>query len=145
MSALIASRSPSQAEGAVYDPRSTHFASVARGLVSARLRIRTRSSPAWVYNSAVGAVVRRGFPVRDWMNEVQRGADGRPHGRGSTARRGEVLLPTVLRLGPSRFFFFSGEGLEPAHIHVQRDRALAKFWLAPVSLASSCRFGGPEL
>ncbi|MCB9727077.1 MAG: DUF4160 domain-containing protein [Deltaproteobacteria bacterium] len=54
-------------------------------------------------------------------------------------------MPTVLRLGPYRFFFYSDEGLEPAHIHVQRDRALAKFWLGPVSLATSYRFGGAEL
>jgi hypothetical protein len=54
-------------------------------------------------------------------------------------------LPTVLRIGPYRFFFFSNEGDEPAHIHVQRDRALAKFWLEPVSLAQSSYFPAHEL
>ncbi len=54
-------------------------------------------------------------------------------------------MPTVLRVGPYRFFFYSNEGHEPAHIHVQRDRALAKFWLGPVALASSYRFSGREL
>ncbi|MEZ4269283.1 MAG: DUF4160 domain-containing protein [Myxococcota bacterium] len=54
-------------------------------------------------------------------------------------------MPTVLRIGPYRFFFYSDEGVEPAHIHVQRDRALAKFWLTSVSLASSYRYSGREL
>jgi len=45
-----------------------------------------------------------------------------------------------MRLGAYRFFFYSNENGEPPHIHIQRDRALAKFWLKPVSLASSTRF-----
>ena len=28
-------------------------------------------------------------------------------------------VPTILRVGPYRFFFFSNENNEPAHIHVQ--------------------------
>ena len=44
-------------------------------------------------------------------------------------------MPTVARIGPYRFFFYGNEGLELAHIHVQRDRRLAKFWLDPVTLA----------
>jgi hypothetical protein len=51
-------------------------------------------------------------------------------------------VPTVARIGPYRFFFFSNEGSEPPHIHVQRDRALAKFWLRPVALASASAFAG---
>jgi len=54
-------------------------------------------------------------------------------------------MPTVARIGPYRFFFFANEGLEPAHIHVQRDRALAKFWLDQVALASSSGFAAHEL
>lgn len=54
-------------------------------------------------------------------------------------------MPTVERIGPYRLFFFSNEALEPPHIHVQRDRALAKFWLRPVALASSIGFAGREL
>ncbi len=54
-------------------------------------------------------------------------------------------MPTVLRHGPYRFFFYSNEGLEPAHIHVERDRAHAKFWLTPVSLARSSGFAAREL
>jgi hypothetical protein len=55
------------------------------------------------------------------------------------------MSPTVLRLGPYRLFFFSNEGTEPAHIHVQRDRKLAKFWLVPVNLAGSTGFSPREL
>lgn len=54
-------------------------------------------------------------------------------------------MPTVARIGPYRFFFFSNEGLEPRHIHVQRDRNLAKFWLDMVALASSVGFQAHEL
>ena len=54
-------------------------------------------------------------------------------------------MPTVLRIGPFRFFFYSNENGEPAHIHIQRDESLAKFWLKPVSLASSTRFSPKEL
>lgn len=54
-------------------------------------------------------------------------------------------MPVVLRVGPYRFFFYSNERGEPAHIHVQREQALAKFWLQPVALASSTGFGAQEL
>lgn len=54
-------------------------------------------------------------------------------------------MPTVLTLGPYRFFFYSNERGEPAHIHVRRDRALAKFWLEPVALAKSKHFSAHEL
>ena len=54
-------------------------------------------------------------------------------------------MPTVLRIGSFRFFFYSNEQGEPAHIHVQRDRMLAKFWLKPVSLAGSTRFSPRDL
>ena len=54
-------------------------------------------------------------------------------------------MPTILRIGPFRFFFYSNEQGEPAHIHVQRDRMLAKFWLDPVSLAGSTRFSARDL
>ena len=54
-------------------------------------------------------------------------------------------MPTVLRIGPFRFFFYSNENEEPAHIHIQRERMMAKFWLRPVALASSTRFSPKEL
>ncbi|MBK8246657.1 MAG: DUF4160 domain-containing protein [Gemmatimonadetes bacterium] len=46
-------------------------------------------------------------------------------------------MPTVLRLGPYRFYFYSQDGGEPAHIHVERDDNRAKFWLDPVRLQTS--------
>ncbi len=54
-------------------------------------------------------------------------------------------MPTFDRIRPYRFFFFSNEGLELPHVHVQRDHALAKFWLRPVALASTSGFPGHEL
>ncbi len=54
-------------------------------------------------------------------------------------------MPTVLRIGPYRFFFYSNEGTEPPHVHVQRERRLAKFWLDPVSLAAATGFAAHEL
>ena len=54
-------------------------------------------------------------------------------------------MPTILRIGAFRFFFYSNEGVEPTHIHVQSGSALAKFWLQPVHLANSAGFGAKEL
>ena len=54
-------------------------------------------------------------------------------------------MPTVLKIGPFRFFFYANEGQEPAHIHVQADNRLAKFWLQPVNLTSSIGFNAKEL
>ena len=50
-------------------------------------------------------------------------------------------MPTVLRIGPYRFFFYSNEGTEPPHIHVEAGDFEAKFWLQPVALASNHGFG----
>jgi hypothetical protein len=54
-------------------------------------------------------------------------------------------MPTVLRDGPYRFFFYAGDGHEPEHIHVERGDNVAKFWLDPVRLENSGGFGGSEL
>jgi len=54
-------------------------------------------------------------------------------------------MPTVLYIGAYRFFFYANENGEPHHIHVQRERSLAKFWLKPVSLAGSKGFAAQEL
>ena len=54
-------------------------------------------------------------------------------------------MPTILRVGPYRFFFYSGDSDEPAHIHVERDDNVAKFWLDPVRLQGSGGFAPPEL
>ena len=54
-------------------------------------------------------------------------------------------MPTVLRIGPYRFYFYSHEPNEPAHIHIDRDDSSAKFWLKPISLASNIGFSAKEL
>ena len=54
-------------------------------------------------------------------------------------------MPTVLRLGPYRFFFYSSDGDEPPHVHVERDDNVAKFWIVPVRLATSGGFRRAEL
>ena len=54
-------------------------------------------------------------------------------------------MPTVLRLGAYRFFFYSGDKDEPPHIHVERDENQAKFWLKPVKLERSSGFSRQEL
>ena len=54
-------------------------------------------------------------------------------------------MPTVLIIGPYRFFFYSGDRDEPLHIHVERDNHTAKFWLQPVRLQNSGGFKSKEL
>jgi len=54
-------------------------------------------------------------------------------------------MPTILRIGPYRFHFYSREDNEPAHIHIERDDLECKFWLEPVALARNFGFPGSEL
>lgn len=54
-------------------------------------------------------------------------------------------MPTVLRAGPYRFFYYASDGMEPAHIHVERDTNVAKYWLMPVRLQSAGSFSRVEL
>ena len=54
-------------------------------------------------------------------------------------------MPTVLRVGPYRCFFFAGDRAEPPHIHVERDANRAKLWLDPVRLDRSGGFPRAEL
>lgn len=44
-------------------------------------------------------------------------------------------MPTVMRIGPYRFFFYSNEGNKPRHVHVQSGDGEAKFWLEPLEVA----------
>lgn len=47
-------------------------------------------------------------------------------------------MPTVKGVpGPFRLYFVSFDCNEPPHVHVQRDRSTAKFWLDPLSLAAN--------
>jgi hypothetical protein len=54
-------------------------------------------------------------------------------------------MPTVLRVSGFRFFFYSLEGSEPPHIHVERGECVAKFWLQPVRLVESHGFRSHEV
>jgi hypothetical protein len=54
-------------------------------------------------------------------------------------------MPTVLRVGPYRFYFYSNEGNEPPHIHVKVNRDIAKFWLSPIELSSNYGFRAHDL
>ena len=49
-------------------------------------------------------------------------------------------MPSVLRVGPYRFFFYAGDRDEPPHVHVERDSKKGKVWLE-----SSRGFAGAEL
>jgi uncharacterized protein DUF4160 len=54
-------------------------------------------------------------------------------------------MPTILRSGALRFFFYSLENAEPPHIHVESGNAMAKYWLERVELARSRGFRASEL
>jgi hypothetical protein len=54
-------------------------------------------------------------------------------------------MPTVMRHGRWRIFFYSNEGAEPPHVHVESGGATAKFWLMPVALVRSEGFSNREL
>ena len=71
---------------------------------------------------------------------------GRSRANGGAAR---VVLSSWHADGSTsrgfRFFFFSNERQEPAHIHVEQAERYAKFWLAPVRLADNVGFRSAEL
>jgi hypothetical protein len=54
-------------------------------------------------------------------------------------------MPTVLRNGPYRFYFWSHDLREPPHVHVDREKFSAKFWLEPVALGRNLGFRASEL
>ena len=54
-------------------------------------------------------------------------------------------MPTVLRWGPYRAFFYSNEGNEPGHIHVRAGNKEAKLWLHDLSVALNAGFPAHEL
>ena len=54
-------------------------------------------------------------------------------------------MPSLLFVGPYRFFCYAGDRHEPPHVHVERDKGVAKFWLDPVRLHKSRGFGHSEL
>ncbi len=54
-------------------------------------------------------------------------------------------MPTILIIGPYRFFFYSADRLEPAHVHIERDELVAKLWLHDLKVARHNGFSGAEL
>lgn len=56
-----------------------------------------------------------------------------------------TTMPTVLRVGPYRLFFYSADRGESAHVHIEREAKHAKFWLDPVRLYESRGFNRVEI
>ncbi|MFC0239347.1 DUF4160 domain-containing protein [Rhodopseudomonas telluris] len=54
-------------------------------------------------------------------------------------------MPTILRWGAYRAFFYSNESGEPPHLHVRRGDCEAKFWLHDLSLAVNAGFPAHEI
>jgi hypothetical protein len=46
------------------------------------------------------------------------------------------MSPTIYREGPFRFFFYSNENSEPAHVHVEAGDGEAKVWLKGAEVES---------
>jgi hypothetical protein len=55
-------------------------------------------------------------------------------------------MPKLLEHNGWRFYFYSREGmpLEPAHVHVRKDRSEAKIWLAPIVRVAADRRVDPR-
>ena len=54
-------------------------------------------------------------------------------------------MPTVLRVDGYRFFFVSLDRSEPPHIHVKREKKVAKVWVDPVVLERTGGFSRVEI
>jgi hypothetical protein len=54
-------------------------------------------------------------------------------------------MPTVLLIKGYRFFFFSNEGNEPIHVHIEKAEKYAKFWLDQLYVAVNHGFTSKEL
>ena len=54
-------------------------------------------------------------------------------------------MPTVLRWGPYRAFFYSQEGDEPAHVHVRAGEKETKIWLHDVTVAANAGYPVHEI
>jgi len=68
---------------------------------------------------------------------------------GSSGREVQEI-PTVLRVGPYRFYFFSNEQTakgrtEPPHVHVKAGSKQGKIWLTPVRVARQGQFSDKEM
>ncbi len=54
-------------------------------------------------------------------------------------------MPTILRVGPYRFFVYACDRDEPIHVHIEHNDNIAKFWLEPIRLANSGGFSRLDL
>ena len=54
-------------------------------------------------------------------------------------------MPTVLRVGKYRFFFYSSDRNEPIHVHIEADDYIAKVWLDPIRLQYSGGFNRSDI
>lgn len=54
-------------------------------------------------------------------------------------------MPTVLKWRGYRFFFYSADRWEPAHIHVVKAGCEAKIWLNDVTVAINLGYSAREL
>lgn len=54
-------------------------------------------------------------------------------------------MPTLLTVGPYRFFRYAGDQDEPPHVHIERDKDEAKFWLDPIRIQSNRGFSRTEI
>ena len=54
-------------------------------------------------------------------------------------------MPTILRWGRYRAFFYSNEGGEPAHVHVRAGDAEVKVWLHDLTVAVNAGFPAHEI
>jgi hypothetical protein len=54
-------------------------------------------------------------------------------------------MPTVMRIGRFRFFFYANENDEPRHVHVKAAENEAKYWLNPLELSWNEGFNTRDL
>ncbi len=54
-------------------------------------------------------------------------------------------MPTVLLWNGYRFFFYSADGGEPAHVHVAKAGKEAKIWLNDCSVAINLGYSAREI
>ena len=45
-----------------------------------------------------------------------------------------MAVPTIFYSDGFRFFFYSNEGNEPVHVHVEKGSGYAKYWMQPVRM-----------
>jgi hypothetical protein len=54
-------------------------------------------------------------------------------------------VPTLLQVEGFRFSFYSGDGVEPPHVHVAKGDASSKIWLNPVRIDYAYGFSPAEM